>query len=202
MTQTYKYLILSFLLICCSFQLKAAAEDPGFIVKRTVDNVLSVLDDESLNEDKKKEIIFKLVDERIHFEDMSRRILATNWKAANDEQKAKFISLFKEILLNTYWIRIRQYSGERVDYITVNKDNENYATVDTVIVRSSSNVQIPISYRMKRLVDVWYAYDFIVENLSLVQSYRNEYRAIVKNFGIDGLLEHMQRDIDAMNSAS
>jgi len=74
-------------------------------------------------------------------------------------------------------------------------DNKDYATVDTIIIRDKNDIEIPISYRMKRFVNIWFAYDFTVERLSLVQSYRNEYRALVKNFGIDGLLEQMTREI-------
>lgn len=178
-----------------SFALQANEESPGKIVKQTVDQVLSVLKDESLNEEKRKKIIFVLVKERINFKDMSRRILATNWNVATEEQKSEFISLFQEILLNTYWVRIKRYAGERVEYITVSFDNEDHATVDTIIIRTKSDIEIPISYRMKRFVNIWFTYDLIVERLSLVQSYRNEYRAIVKNFGIAGLLEQMSREI-------
>ena len=189
-------------LLMCSFSYSSQAneESPGKIVKQTIDQVLSVLDDKNIEEEKRKSIVFKLVKERINFKEMSRRILALNWHIASEEQKTEFISLFQEILLNTYWVRMKRYAGERVEYITVSFDNEDYATVDTIIVRDKEDIEIPISYRMKRFVNIWFAYDFTVERLSLVQSYRNEYRAIAKNFGVDGLLEHMRREVAAQNS--
>jgi len=187
--------VIFIILLLCSFLLQADEESPGKIVKQTVDNVLDVLKNEDFTEEKRKQIISELIKDRINFKDMSRRILATNWKLATEEQKKEFISLFQEILVNTYWFRIKRYAGERVEYITVSFDNENYATVDTVIIRGKSDIEIPISCRMKRFVNIWFAYDFTVERLSLVQSYRNEYRAIIKNFGIDGLLEQMKREI-------
>lgn len=49
---------------------------------------------------------------------------------------------------------------------------------------------------MKCFVSIWFSYDFIVEYLSLVQSYRNEYAATVKNFGVDGLLKLMKQEVD------
>jgi phospholipid transport system substrate-binding protein len=181
----------------CSIQ--ANEESPGKIVRDTVDQVLLVLQDDSLKETKKKELISKLITQRINFKDMSRRVLATNWKQATEEQQAEFTSLFQQILINTYWIRMSQYAGERVEYITVSSDREGYATVDTIIVKDDSDIEIPISYRMKRFVDVWYAYDFVVETLSLVQSYRNEYNATIKNYGIDGLLDLMKQEININN---
>ncbi len=196
-----KKIVLIALFMCLlPFGLQATEESPGKIVKKTVEQVLSILNDKNLNEDQRKDIVFQIVKERINFKEMSRRILATNWKIADDEQKNQFISLFEQILLNTYWQRIKQYTGERVEYVTESSDTEGYSTVDTIIVKDKTNIEIPISYRMKRFVNIWFAYDFTVENLSLVQSYRNEYRAIAKNNGVDGLLEQMKRDVVRISS--
>jgi len=199
--QLRKICFITLLMYLCSFNLQANEESPGKIVKETVEQVLLVLQDDSLDEEKRKELISNLIKQRINFKDMSRRVLATNWKAATAEQQAEFTLLFEEILINTYWIRMNQYAGERVEYITVTSDKDGYATVDTIIVRDESSVEIPISYRMKRFVDVWFAYDFVVESLSLVQSYRNEYNATVKNYGVDGLLKLLKQEVDSYTAS-
>ncbi len=191
-----RIVILSFTLIVFSNITYADVESPDLIVKETVDGILLILDNESLSMEEKKFKVFDLVKQRINFKEMSRRIMAINWNKASDAQQEKFISLFEQILLNTYWTRIKRYSGERIEFTATSYDGGEYATVDTVILKEDNEVQVPITYRMKRFVDIWYAYDFIVEQLSLVQSYRNEYRATIKNLGIDGLLEQMQREID------
>tara|TARA_R110002072_G_scaffold6364_1_gene37496 strand:- start:1849 stop:2451 length:603 start_codon:yes stop_codon:yes gene_type:complete len=195
-------LLISLLLCLTSVSLSAEEESPGKIVKQTVDKVLSVLKNKNLDEKKQKEMVFALVKERINFKEMSRRILATNWNIADENQRKEFISLFEQILLNTYWERIRRFAGERVEYVSTSSDNEGYATVDTIIVKNKADIEIPISYRMKRFVNIWFAYDFTVERLSLVQSYRNEYRAIAKNNGVDGLLEQMKRDVVRISSVN
>jgi len=173
-----------------------AEESPGKVVKQTVDQVLDVLRDEDLEEDRKREIVYKLVSHQIDFNSMSMRILATNWKKARDEQKAKFVMLFEKILLQTYWTRMRKYSGERVEYLAVTRDSNDFATVDTIIVRNEGSPEIPISYRLKLNGDKWLAYDFMVESLSLVQSFNREYNATINNHGINGLLEYMQSQIN------
>ena len=188
------------LLLLCSFNTQANEESPGKIVKETVDQVLSILKDDSINEEKQKQMVSELISQRVNFKDMSRRILATNWKNATAEQQEEFATLYKQILLNTYWIRMNQYSGERVEFIAVSSDRDGYATVDTIIIRDGSNIEIPISYRMKRFVNLWFAYDFVVETLSLVQSYRNEYNATIKNFGVDGLLKLMKQEVDGYDA--
>lgn len=124
---------------------------------------------------------------------MSRRILAINWNKSSDEQKKRFEELFKQVLLNTYWQRIKNYNNEKVEYITGMIEGNRFATVDTVII--SDKIEIPITYRMERIEDKWMAYDFLIESLSLVTRYRTEYRNKIKTLGIDGLLDAMEKEL-------
>ncbi|MDX1519471.1 MAG: ABC transporter substrate-binding protein, partial [Gammaproteobacteria bacterium] len=169
----YKVLLILFL-----FQLPvitAAQEDrgeaPDRIVRDVINNVLKVLDDPDMDEKQKRQIVYGLASRHIDFEEMSRRILAVYWKQTTDLEKIKFMDLFEQTLLNNYWVRIRQYSGEKVKYIATSYDQLNHATVDTVIERENNEVVIPVTYRMKFNGAEWLAYDFLVENLSLVQNY-------------------------------
>ncbi len=196
----FKAVLISIVFGFISINVCASEESPGEIVQQTVEQVLLVLQDDSLDGAKRKELIINLIEPRINFKDMARRILATNWKAATEEQQKEFTALFQQILINTYWIRMNQYAGESVEYISVSSDRDGYATVDTIILRDESNVEIPLSYRMKRFVDIWYAYDFVIEALSLVQSYRNEYNATIKNYGIDGLLDLLKQEVESYDA--
>ena len=180
------YLLSTFLV----FPVLAEEIKPGLIVKDTVSQVLEILEDEKISESARKEMIYNIVGGQINFSGMSRRILAINWKKATEEQKQQFESLFKAILLNTYWERIHNYNGEKVEYVTGMIEGNRFATVDTVII--SDEIQIPITYRMELVDEKWMAYDFLIESLSLVTRYRTEYRNIIKTHGMEGLLEQME----------
>ena len=173
----------------------ALAQDikPGLIVQGTVSQVLEILGDKNLTETDRKARIYKIVGEQINFSGMSRRILAINWKKATEEQKQRFESLFKSVLLDTYWNRINNYNGEKVEYVTGMIEGNRFATVDTVII--SDEIQIPITYRMELVEEKWMAYDFLIESLSLVTRYRTEYRNVIKTHGMDGLLMQMENEV-------
>jgi len=170
-------------------------DSPGRIVKDTVDQILEVLDSPDLDEGQKRQSVYQLARRHIDFDNMARRILAGEWGNATADQKIEFILLFEQILMNDYWTRIRNYSGERIEYLAVSIEGDIYATVDTVIVRDGDRPEIPISYRMEFRDGRWLAHDFLVESLSLVQKYQRDYLAIIKNRGIAGLLEHLRRQV-------
>ena len=170
-------------------------DEPGITVKETVNRVLDVLTDKGMSEEEKRSKTYSIVGSQIDFFGMSRRILAINWKKSTDEQKQQFEDLFRQILLNTYWQRIKNYNNEKVEYITGMIEGNRFASVDTVIV--SDKIEIPITYRMEFIDGKWLAYDFLIESLSLVTRYRTEYRNVIKNHGIDGLLGQMQERVNS-----
>ncbi len=169
-------------------------DDPGPVVMEAVNQVLTVLRDAKAPEADKRARVYALVEGRIDFEGMSRRILAVDWKSLDQAQRTRFQDLFKQLLLDSYWVQMRKYKDEKAEYVTAILEGDSEATVDTIIV--SGNLEIPVTYRMEKLNGKWMAYDILVESLSLTSNYRNEYRNVIKSKGIDGLFERMQAQID------
>lgn len=175
------------------------SEDPGEVVQSTVNQVLDVLRDSNMSLADKRAQVYALVDARTDFEDMSRRILAVNWKTATEEQRAEFVKLFKQILLDTYWAKIKTYTNEEVQFLTGMITGNDYATVDSFVI-TTKNVKIPISYRMHLVNGKWLAYDFVVEKLSMITTYRSDYSSRIKDGGMDGLFKGMEEDIKKLNA--
>ena len=169
-------------------------DDPGPVVMEAVNQVLAVLRDGKAPEADKRARVYALVEGRVDFEGMSRRILAVDWKGLDQAQRTRFQDLFKQLLLDSYWAQMRKYKDEKAEYVTSILEGDTDATVDTIIV--SGTLEIPVTYRMEKLNGKWLAYDILVESLSLTSNYRNEYRTVIKSKGVDGLFERMQAQID------
>ena len=85
--------------------------------------------------------------------------------------------------------RLEAYTNEAVEFRDEDINN-NRSTVDTVIV--TANNDIPINYKLRQRSDGWFVYDVEVENVSMVSSYRETYRSVVRRDGMDGLLSQMR----------
>ncbi len=166
----------------------APATTPTDTVRETVDAVITTLK-KDLDEERKRDEVFRLISDNFDFKVMAKRILATNWHKASDEQRRRFIDLFTRLLTRTYWGRIRDYRDEQVEYRGERIKKGRYARVDTEIV--TADKRIPITYRLLNRKGRWKAYDVIIEGVSLVQNFRTSYQAIVRKEGIDGLLQQM-----------
>jgi phospholipid transport system substrate-binding protein len=170
-----------------------AAGSPRAELSSSVDEVIRVLSDKSADDESKRRRVVALVDKRFDFREMTKRVLATNWRSANKEQRRAITKLFRELLSNTYWRRMAAYKGEQVSYTGEAIRDDIYATVNTAI--ATANGPIPVDYKLhlKKKKDTWMVYDVVIEQVSLVRNYRGEFYDIVKNKGIDGLIVELER---------
>lgn len=168
-----------------------AAEVPTKIVRETIEKVraevLSTKGKVSDSElDKQlREIILPVFD----FEEMSRRSIGSHWSKGTVEERREFVSLFSELLSNTYLNRIKDVDRSEVKYLD-EKTNGKQALVKTM-VRIDDN-EVPIYYRMRRNQDVWRVYDVVIENISLVSNYRNEFSGVIRKDQFSGLLAKLR----------
>ena len=174
----------------------SAASPAETLVREQTDKVMGVLHAEQARLADEPEIIYKVVDEYIapHFDldRMSRRVLGKYWRAATDEQRARFIQEFRTLLTRTYATALREYSDETVSFLpSTLREDRNEISVRTQI-NLSDGPAIPITYEMYADGDVWKVYDVSIEGVSLVINYRSTFAAEVRKGGIEGLIARLE----------
>jgi phospholipid transport system substrate-binding protein len=195
MLRLFAILLLAFTF---STSLPAAAKTtPSERVKETVDKILEILKDKSLNPNERREMVKTIVRSRFDYESMSQVILAANWRKATGAQREQFITLFRELLEQTYYSAMDSYNNQ-----TVRMGRERLkgklANVQTFIV--ASNKELPVSYKLRYRNDDWYAYDVAVDGVSLVSNYRTSFRNLVKTKGMDGLLAELAQKVATLKA--
>lgn len=163
-------------------------------VKQTVDAVVEVLRDKELKKPDKKEQrrkkIREIINRRFDFEEMAKRSLGLHWKERKPEERKEFVSLFSDLLENTYINKIERYEDEKVAYTGERIDGE-YALVKTKIV-SPKGADVPVDYKIFRKGDKWEVYDIMVEGVSLVNNYRSQFNQIIRSGSFEELLKRLR----------
>lgn len=161
-------------------------------VRTTVDAVLALLRDKSLDPDLRRTRVTQLVRSRFDFTSMSQRILATHWRSASPQEQQRFVALFSDLLEANYTSKIEAYTNEVVQYRGEQIIGDR-ASIDTSIITASA--EIPIAYRLQRAGDHWLVYDVVIEGVSFVSNYRSTYGEIVRREGMSGLLRQMEEKL-------
>jgi phospholipid transport system substrate-binding protein len=174
------------------------ADSPQQRVESVVDEAILVFKDESLDWQEKKVRTRSIVLDSVDLRSMSQRILSKNWQKASDEERERFIQLFTELLETTYIDRIEDYSDERMEYVRERIKGDR-AIVDTLFITKKK--QIPINYKLIRKEGKWWVFDIVIEEVSLISSYRETYSEIVMRDGIEGLLTRMENKIEELKAS-
>jgi phospholipid transport system substrate-binding protein len=162
-------------------------------VKDSIERVVSVLKDPSLDREARWQQIAAVIDQGFDFRSMSQSVLATHWKEATPEERERFIEYFSQYIEEVYRSKIEAYTDQEIRY-GAESIRDDRAVVETVIVTSAA--EIPVNFKLKRNDGQWYAYDVVIEGVSLVANYRDTFSTIVKNEGMEGLLADIQDRIE------
>jgi phospholipid transport system substrate-binding protein len=174
------------------------AGPPTDTVRGGVDRALKVLENPSLKGNahagERRKILREIANTLFDFEEMSRRTLATHWRARTPEERQTFVGLFADLLENTYFASIDTYSGGgNVRYAGESAQGDE-ATVRTVIV-TAKGMEIPADYRLQRKNGRWTVYDVNIEGVSLVGNYRAQFNQIIQRSSYKDLVQRLEKKV-------
>jgi phospholipid transport system substrate-binding protein len=159
----------------------AWAGAPTDAVKKSVDEVIRILEDPAWKKPEKKQerrkLLEQTISQRFNFAEMAKRSLGAEWAKRTPEEQKEFAGNFQTLLANTYLGRIEAYSGEKVQYLKELSDGE-YAEVYTKIDDGKS--VIDLTYKMENGGGEWRVYDVVIEGTGLVQNYREQFKRILR----------------------
>jgi phospholipid transport system substrate-binding protein len=160
----------------------AYAGTPEDILKVSLNKGLEVLKNKELAVPEKSALrrksLREIADKIFDFEEMSRRTLAVHWNQRSKEEQAEFVILFKDFLEGVYIGKIEKYGDEDIRYLAENVEGE-YSIVKTNVI-NKENLSIPIDYKLIARNSDWKVYDVVIEGVSLVNNYRNQFNQIIR----------------------
>lgn len=127
----------------------------------------------------------------VNFTRMTAKTIGPQWNKATPEQKQKVQDEFRTLLLRTYAGALSQVKDQSVEVRPV-KDVSDDANV---LVRSEirgKGQPIQLDYRLEKAGDGWKIWDVNVSGLWLVTTYQGQFKPVVSQSGIDGVIKLLQ----------
>ncbi|MEZ0328807.1 MAG: ABC transporter substrate-binding protein [Dissulfuribacterales bacterium] len=195
-------------LILCAFvvshaagpAMAVAADSPKTLIKTMIDSVLAALNEKGVDKHTKLVKVEEAVRQRFDFAEMSKRVIGPKWRELSDADKTLFTNLFMQLLEESYSSKIDTYAGDESVVIGNEIVQDNLAKVDTII--KSKNNDIPVDYKLYNNGKDWMVYDVIIEEVSLISTYRNTYAQILQKDGFNGLISQMKQKIEELQLSS
>lgn len=174
----------------------AQATDPNQFVQQVADTILQQIKSTPAAQKGDVNAIRPIINQylmpNVDFNKTTRLAVGAPWRQATDAQKQALVSGFKETLIRTYSGAFKSVNSNTQIKLEPFRGDPN---ANDVVVRSSVNSAsgpVRIDYRLQKAGNSWKVYDFSVENVWLVQNYRNQFASEISRNGIDGLIQKLK----------
>jgi phospholipid transport system substrate-binding protein len=172
------------------------ASDPTALVQATAQGMLGDLDKnrEEYRRDPKK--IAALVDKYLkpHFDEetSARVVLGQFWRTATPEQRQRFINAFYHSLLANYGDALAEFTADRLKiYPSRVEPGATSATVRTDVRRRNGDL-VSVNYSLRLTPQGWKAWDVVIDGISYVKSYREDFGAQIESQGLENVIKRLE----------
>lgn len=179
----------------------AETTGPRDLIERTIEQVLVILRDTSRDDAERRAALEQIANQRFDFRTMARLVMGRNWKRLDDAQRDELVAEFKTYLAHDYGSRIKRYDQEDVAVIGEEPKPRGDVVVATKIVGGENDGAL-VDYRLRRRNGEWRIIDVVVEGISLVANFRDQFGEVVARGGPEHLLRKLrEKNAEQRNGA-
>jgi phospholipid transport system substrate-binding protein len=178
---------------------------PSQLIESSANILLSGIDSRRAEFRKDPTGLYKLVGETLlpHFDTpySAQLVLGKHWRTANADQRKRFVDAFYNSLLYTYGDAMVDFTADRLRVLPTKVDAAtDKATVRTEIKRSNGT-KVQVNYSLRKVNGQWKAWDVVIDGISYVKSYREDYGAEVDQKGLDAVIARLEAKANSAKAA-
>jgi phospholipid transport system substrate-binding protein len=190
--------VFSFITVCNTPTAKANNPVAESFVKELIDNAVNDVVNAKIDRDEKIKRFKHLFTTYLNLKTVSRFVLGRDWRKASKAERKEFTKVFTDVCILSWVDRFDEYDAEKVEII----GTEPSKAKGQFFVKSTAQTQAgptSVVWRVKQTKDglSYKIIDIIVEGVSMAQTYRTEYSAVIKNSnnGVAGLIEKLKEKV-------
>jgi phospholipid transport system substrate-binding protein len=175
---------------------QASNSDPSAMVQEAAQGMLGDIakNREAYRRDPSK--IAAVVDRYLmpHFdtETSARVVLGRYWRTATPEQRKRFIDAFYHSLLANYGSSLIDFTPDRLKILPSRVEpGATSATVRTEVTRQNGD-QVSVNYSLRMTPQGWKAWDVVIDGISYVKSYREDFGEQIEKQGLDTVIQRLE----------
>ena len=143
-----------------------------FVVESAIDAFYSIEDGVLPIEDKHKKVSY-IIESNYDMTILIRRALGRNWSIMNSTQQEEIVALIKVLVLRTYAEGFTGTVRPSVNFLDAVEVSDKRIEVPSVM--KLDNQKFYVLYRLGLTRTGWQIYDIVVEGISIVSNYRQQF---------------------------
>ena len=163
-------------------------------VKSTINDLMRVLDDDTLKQpeqaEERRHKIEEVIRHRVDYEEMAKRALGAPWPMLSQRERHEFVDLFVQLLRDTFAGRISERSDEQVVFLGELRED---AFAEVKAQMTGRKIDTPVDFRLIFRAHEWRVYDVVIDGASIVSNYRSQFTSIIRDVSYVGLVKKMKK---------
>jgi phospholipid transport system substrate-binding protein len=175
----------------------ASAQSPSDVVESAANGLLKALDANRQayrnNPAKVQSLVDQYILPHVDTQFAAQLVLGRYWKTASPQQRQQFMDAFYHSMLNNYGAAVVEFTSNTLKvYPTRMSAGEQNPVVRTEMSRSGG-APISVNYYMHMTPDGWKAWDVVIDGVSYVMSYRQDFQPqLAQQGGLDAVINHLE----------
>jgi phospholipid transport system substrate-binding protein len=170
---------------------------PSEVVKAAAEGMLQGLDANRAMYKKDPNKVSELVDKYLlpnfDVETSARAVLGLHWRSATPDQRKRFVDAFYHSLMVNYGAALTDFTADKLKIYPTNVDpSATRATVRTDIKRDNGD-RVSVNYQMRKTPQGWKAIDVVIDGISYVKSYHDDFGAQIDQQGLDAVISRLEK---------
>lgn len=122
----------------------------------------------------------------------ARLVLGRYWRTATPDQKQRFISAFENSMFANYGSALLGFQSNRLTVVPSRAaPGANDAMVRTIVHRDDGST-VQVNFALHKTAQGWKAWDVVIEGISYVKSFRDDFGSQIQAQGLDSVIERLQ----------
>ena len=169
--------------------------EPTEQLKTQLERVVKVVQDPEVKKEGRaaeRRAVRRIAEEIFDFGDTARRALARHWAQRSAAEREEFVAVFTDVFEHAYLSKVELLQGDRVAYLGDSVE-AGVATVRTRLTTKQGS-QLDVAYRMQQSDSSgrWLVYDVLIEGVSLVDNYRNQFNSVIQRSSYQELVRRLK----------
>ncbi len=130
----------------------------------------------------------KVLNDNFDFDYISKFVLGVYGRGITEDQLLNFSKQFSELNVFSYVKKFESYTDSKIDVMDVQRGKKDgqYFVSSKVLGMNPGDKDYSVDWRIKKEGDKYKVIDVIIEGVSMVMSYKNEYAPILKTAADEG----------------
>ncbi|MBM3629967.1 MAG: ABC transporter substrate-binding protein [Alphaproteobacteria bacterium] len=175
------------------------ATDAGSFVTTLAQDAIDQLAAPNLSEGERDTRFRKLFLDGFDVPLIARFVLGRYWRQATEAERAEYLRLFDELVVQTYARRFNEFNTARLRVLSVSRPNEDNDVIVAVEGSVASKPPVRLDVRVRRGSSAYKVIDVSIEGVSMAVTQRDEFSSVIQRGGgkVEALLASLRGKVGA-----